>query len=93
VSTNRIWRQANLDLLCKVMEHINDGHFNNDIRALLAGILDAEGCPSLQARVIALPDRTVCGVQESWCLAALQTFCQEEKARLEAVLRSGKENQ
>jgi hypothetical protein len=81
-TTAAIWRDSNIQLLVRAAKLIDQGHFNNDIRDRLTSIMDADGKSELAARVRALPDRTVCGVEESWVEAALLTFCREEAARL-----------
>lgn len=80
-------RAENLKLLERVLRHTGEGHFNNAIRAKLIAIAQAEGMKAVEEYARSLPDREVCGAIEGWCLAALDEFCREELARLEALKR------
>jgi hypothetical protein len=71
-------RRMNREFLKRILDVVARGHFNNEIRSLLIGIAEAEKATELHKIVSAMPDRTVCGVEESWVLAALTSFCRSE---------------
>ena len=77
-------KEQNYKLLAQVVQHVANGHYNDQIVEKLRSIAEINRLHEAESILASAPSRTVCGPIESWCLSALCVYCESEFRRLDS---------